>query len=125
MKITLILIIAFILTGCGSQNGKLKIFVLKDSTDDKYFISDSVNIIFRSGQISNAPLIAIDGVVLNYQENLDTITLPLKKRDIFTVDFLNKKSSPVIYGETAVHGAVIINTVGLKYATDTLYLDKD
>jgi hypothetical protein len=99
---------------------RLKIFLLKDTSNDKYFISDSIKTVFRKGYIGKSPLIAIDGMILNYQKNLDTIILPLKKHDITSLAFLNKKSSPVIYGANANSGAVIINTSGIQNLNDTL-----
>ncbi|MEO6454066.1 MAG: hypothetical protein ABIN97_08345 [Ginsengibacter sp.] len=90
--------------------GNPKIFVLKDISDDKYYLADSINRIFQKGYIAQSPLIAIDGVVFKYQRNLDTIMLPLLKKEIISIDFLNKKGSPFIYGAHADKGAIIIGT---------------
>jgi hypothetical protein len=116
MKSTLIIVTLFCLISCG----KPKIFILRDANNDKYYLSDSVKIAFKKGYIEKAPLIAIDGVPFDYRKNLDTIVLPLKKNQITTIGFLNKKSSPVIYGADANNGAVVINTTTQpKYTSDT------
>jgi len=110
---------------CDYKSRGLKIFILKDTSNDKYFVSDSIKVFFRKGYIGKSPLIAIDGVVFNYQKDLDTIILPLTKSDITTLAFLNKKSSPVIYGRNAVNGTIIINTVALQILNDSLRLSRE
>ena len=137
MKVTLILIIAFALAGCGKTRilvpknisddkyARLQIFVLKDTGETKYFISDSIKTFFRKGQIGRSPLIAIDGIVLNYQKNSDTIILSLRKSEITDVAYLNKKSSQFIYGENAISGAVIINTIFLQNLNDTIRVSSE
>jgi len=121
MKSKLIISCLFILASCG----KPKMFVLKDSGKDKYYLSDSIKIAFRKGFIKKAPLIAIDGVPSDYQLNLDTIILPLMKNQITAIGFVNKGSSSIIYGADAGNGAVVINTTALpKYTTDTAGSEK-
>jgi hypothetical protein len=66
-------------------------FVLKDSGKDKYYLSDSIKIAFKKGYIKKSPLIAIDGVPFDYRKNLDTITVPLHKNQITSIDFLTRK----------------------------------
>ena len=117
MKGKLIIFTFFALASCAKPN----VFVLEDAGNDKYYLSDSIKIAFRKGYIQRSPLIAIGGVPFNYQKNLDTIILPLKKNQITSIDFLDKKSSLVIYGAKADNGAVIINTTALQeYISDTV-----
>ena len=117
MKIKLIILASFILASCG----KPKVFVLSDSGNDKYYLSDSIKNAFELGYIKKSPLIAIDGVSFEYQKNLDTIELPLVKNQISVIEFLNHESSPSLYGENANNGAVIINTTALpQYISDTI-----
>lgn len=132
MKAAIIFIVFFAIAGCGRRktiasndvsihkSATLKVFVLKDSSEDKYFLSDSIKGIFKNGYIGETPLIAIDGIIFNYEQKLDTIILPLKKSEITVVSFLNKKSSPVIYGANAISGAVVINTIALRKPKDSL-----
>lgn len=121
MKGKLVISTLLALVSCG----KPKVFVLKDSDNEKYYLSDSIKIAFKKGYIWKSPLIAIDGVPLDYQKNLDTIFLQLKKNQITSINFLNEKSSPVIYGVDADNGAVVINTTALpKYTTDTVRAEK-
>ena len=132
MKVTFVLVIFFALASCGrtkifapkdigdDKYERLKIFVLDDTSKNKYFLSDSIKAIFRKGQIGWSPLIEIDGVVFNYQKNLDTIILSLKKNEITGVAYLSKKSSPFIYGKNAISGAVIVNTIALQNFNDTI-----
>lgn len=89
---------------------KSKIFLLDNEDDSMYYLVDKIKIAFQSEQIANTPLIAIDGVPLEYDKALNTIILPLKKEEITDVTILNKNSSPVIYGKEEIYGAVIIST---------------
>lgn len=121
MKSKLIILLSFVLASCG----RLKTFVLKDPGNDKYYLSDSIKIAYKKGYVEKSPLIAIDGVPFDYQKNLDTVILPLQKNQITSIDFLNKKSSPAIYGANADNGAVIINTIALpKYTSDTIQTER-
>ena len=105
--------------------GKPKVFVLKDHDNYKFYLSDSVTRAFKKGYIDKAPLIAIDGVPFSYHKNLDTIILPLTKSQITSINFINKESSPVIYGADADNGVVVINTTTLpKYTTDTVRTER-
>jgi hypothetical protein len=88
--------------------------LLKDHGASKFYLNDSVKVAYENGTIINSPLIAIDGIVYQYNKNQDTIYLPLNKIDISSIDFLNKNSSSVIYGKKETNGAIIINTIHLK-----------
>lgn len=89
---------------------KSKIFLLENEYDSMYYLVDKIKTAFQSEQITNTPLIAIDGVPFEYDKTLNTIILPLKKEEITDVSILNKESSPVIYGKDEIYGAVIITT---------------
>lgn len=111
---TTFILISLILSSCS----KPTIFVLQDKDEDiRYYVSDSVKIAFRNEAVNKTPLIAIDGVVLEYDKKADTVKLPLKKSDIGFMSILHKNSSSVIYGPEAVNGAIIINTVNLNRTT--------
>ncbi|TRX20534.1 hypothetical protein FNW25_13700 [Flavobacterium franklandianum] len=89
---------------------KSKIFLLGNEDDSMYYLVDIIKTAFQSEQIANTPLIAIDGVLFEYDKALNTIFLPLKKEEITDVTILNKNSSPVIYGKDEIYGAIIIST---------------
>lgn len=89
---------------------KFKIFLLENEDDAMYFMVDRIKTAIEGNRIANAPLIAIDGVPFEYDKTQNTIFLPLKKVDITDVSILNQKSSPVIYGENEIYGAIIIST---------------
>ena len=98
----------------------LKYLFLKTLKNTNIFYLIPLKQFFKNGYSDKSPLIVIDGIVFNYQKNLDTIILPLKKNEITVVSFLNKKSSSVIYGANAISGAVIINTIALRNSKDNL-----
>jgi hypothetical protein len=105
--------------------GKPKVFVLGDSDNNRYYLSDSIKKVYKKGYINKAPLIAIDGVPFDYQANSDTIMLPLKKNQITDIGFINKNSSSIIYGADANNGAVVLITTALpQYTTDTIRIEK-
>ena len=95
MKRTLLFFAFTILFGCSNPHA----FVLNDTEENKYFVSESVNEAFHKNQIDTSPLIVIDGIPFNYDKKQDTILLPIKKSDIISLDFLNKNSSRIIYNE--------------------------
>lgn len=120
MKKLLFIIILCILTSCAIKqlttrnNSKHYVFLLKDNDVSKFYLNDSVKGAYEKGTLINSPIIAIDGIVYQYNKNQDTIFLPLTKIDISSITFLDKYSSPVIYGKKETNGAIIINTIHLK-----------
>lgn len=113
------LILIFTFLGCAKQltteNNKQYVFLLADSDDDsRFYFIESVNKAYKEGVFINSPLIAIDGVIFNYKKNLDTIVLPLKRKDLISTQLLGKNSSSVIYGKKEKNGAIIVNTSQLK-----------
>nr|WP_315221153.1 hypothetical protein [uncultured Flavobacterium sp.] len=106
MKQILIILFFTILTGCSNP----KVFVLNDTTENRYFVSASVGNAFEKDQIGSSPIIVIDGIPFRYDKKQDTILLPLKKSDIGNLNFLNINSSRIIYNEKENDGAVIITT---------------
>lgn len=106
------------LISCSSPQNK---FVLEDTGEDKFYLSDSIKKLLEKGYIDKSPLLVIDGVEFKYDTSLTTIILPLKKKEITAIEFINKKSSHIIYGENADNGAVVINTIELhKHRPDTV-----
>jgi len=120
MKKILFIILISLLAGCStkhltySNNGKQHVFLLRDNDVSKFHLIDSVKSAYKTGTIINSPLIAIDGIVFQYNKSQDTIYLPIKKLDIRAIEYLDKNSSPIIYGKNETNGAIIINTVSLK-----------
>ena len=118
MRYKLIIVLALFTVSCQSLP---KTFVLKDPEPDKFYLADSIASKYKNKIIGNAPLIAIDGTEFPYRSNLDTIVLPLYKKDITAIVFLDKESSRFIYGKNGSDGSVIINTIALQqYGTDTI-----
>lgn len=89
---------------------KSKIFLLENEDELKYYLVDKLKTAFEKNQINESPLIAIDGVPFEYDKNLNSIVLPLKKEIITDVTIMHKDSSHVIYGENEINGAIIITT---------------
>ncbi|PTS90242.1 hypothetical protein DBR27_21860, partial [Flavobacterium sp. HMWF030] len=93
MKQTLTILSSTIFLGCSNPHT----FVLNDTKQNKYFVSESINQAFEKNEIDRSPLIVINGIPFRYNKDEDTIVLPLKKSDIISLDFLNKNSSRIIY----------------------------
>ncbi|MCR4032822.1 MULTISPECIES: hypothetical protein [Flavobacterium] len=104
MKHILLILFALIAIGCS----KPKTFLLNDNEKNKYYVSEFVNTVFEKDLIESSPLIVINGIPFKYNKSKDTILLPLKKSDIFSLDFVNKNSSRIIYNEKENDGAIII-----------------
>lgn len=113
-------IIIFTFCDCAKQlaieSNKQYVFLLNDSNEEsRFYFNESVKKTYKEGVFINSPLVAIDGVIFNYKKSLDTIILPLKKKDITNTQLLGKDGSSVIYGKEGKNGAIIINTTQLKY----------
>ncbi|WP_369753630.1 hypothetical protein AB3G34_05010 [Flavobacterium sp. WC2409] len=106
MKQFLTLIIAISFLSCSNR----KVFVLKDANSEKFYLSDSINFRIDAGQLTSSPLIVIDGIPLKYKNELDTVYLPIEKKDVYLLTFLGKKTASVIYGENGKKGVVLIST---------------
>ncbi|MFH6944974.1 hypothetical protein [Flavobacterium sp. FlaQc-50] len=106
MKQILILFTLLVIIGCSKDT----IFVLKDTDNQKYYLSDSIRKIAQNNQISLSPIIIIDGIPIKYDIEKDTVFLPLQKKDLYQILFLNKRSATVIYGSQGGRGAIIITT---------------
>ena len=63
-----------------------KTFVIEEKNDDKFFLNQEVKRGYSDGILSKNPLIIINGEVFKYDENLDTIKIPLKKSRIESVN---------------------------------------
>jgi hypothetical protein len=106
MKQILLLLIIIMIFGCTKKT----FFVLKDTDNQKYYLSDSIHKIAQNNQISLSPIIIIDGIPIKYDIEKDTVFLPLQKKDLYQISFLNKRSATVIYGSQGDRGAIIITT---------------
>ena len=104
MKRALTILSSAIFLGCSNPHT----FVLNDTKQNQYFVSESINQAFEKNEIDRSPLIVINGIPFRYNKDQDTIILPLKKSDIISLDFLNKNSSRIIYNEKENDGAIII-----------------
>lgn len=107
----LLLFLSLIMIGCSHP----KTFVLKDTSENKYFVSELVNKAYKENQIEKSPLIVINGIPFEYDKNQDSVFLPLKKSDIISLDFLNINSSRIIYNEKENGGAIIITAKTSKH----------
>lgn len=105
MKHYFAILLTIIIAGCSHP----KVFILNESSNEnKYFVSESVGLAFKKNQIKENPLVVINGIPFKYDKRQDTITLPLKRSDIISLDFLNINSSRIIYNEKENDGAIII-----------------
>ncbi|MCP2028145.1 hypothetical protein L1276_003313 [Flavobacterium sp. HSC-32F16] len=106
MKKASLIIISTIIIGCSNP----RVFILDDTKENKYFVSEFINNAFEENQIDKSPLIVINGKPFRYNKNQDTILLPLKKSNIKSLEFLNQNSSRIIYNEKENDGTIIITT---------------
>jgi hypothetical protein len=106
MKKIIFLLFISCLFGCKPQR-----FLLEDSGNDSLYLSDSIHKIFKAGKISKKPIILIDGTLFNYNENIQTVKLDLKRKDIQYISYLDIKAAQQLYGtKYGKKGVVIIET---------------
>jgi hypothetical protein len=106
MKQAFLILWSTLLIGCANP----RTFVLQDSAQNSYTVSQSINDAFEKDQIDQSPLIVINGTPFPYNKKQDTILLPFKKSDLISLEFVNKNSSRIIYNEKENDGAIIITT---------------
>lgn len=116
MKKILYVIFACLIISCSTQktvvesNSIQHTFLLEDNDSFRFQLIDAIKTAYSERNFINSPVIAIDGIIFKYNKSKDTIVLPLKKKDITNIIYLNKESSPAIYGKKETNGAIIINT---------------
>ncbi|RKS92709.1 hypothetical protein BC952_2624 [Flavobacterium limicola] len=117
-KITLSIFLFFVFGCAAKKHGNIHlkeyVFILNENDASKFYFIKTVKDAYNEGAFVNSPIVAIDGIVLEYKKDLDTIVLPLKKHEITNVQLLHKNSSSAIYGKRKNNGAIIINTINLK-----------
>ena len=121
MKENIFFICLILLIGCNTPS---KIFVLDDIGKDKYYLTDSLQVLVKKRH--HPPLIVINGRQFKYQQNTDTIQLPIKKKNISNITFLSKKTGMVLFGKSGKSGVLVITIAQAdkSYVTDTTKNDK-
>ena len=116
MKKMLFAILACVILSCSIQkkivesNSKEHTFLLQDNDSLKFQLVEAIKTTYVEKSFINSPVVAIDGIIFKYNKAQDTIVLPLKKKDITNIIYLDKGSSSAIYGKKETNGAIIINT---------------
>lgn len=106
MKLAFLLLCSAFAISCSNP----RTFVLDDTIQNSYSVSQSILNALEKDQIDNSPLIVINGTPLAYNKKQDTVILPFKKSDLISLEFVNKNSSRIIYNEKENDGAIIITT---------------
>ncbi|TLX73740.1 hypothetical protein E9993_14880 [Labilibacter sediminis] len=102
MKNLLLIITLGFLTSCTSTR-----YFLNDENQDKKYLVNYIKDL--DGEITEKPLIIIDGFAYDY-ESLKVNKIPLSKDEIHKLDYLSKDSKGAIniYGERGKNGVVLI-----------------
>ncbi len=85
-------------------------YILKDSGKDKKFLIETIKEMHQNGQISQKPILVIDGVPLRFEKELKEKKLSLTKDNIEKIQLLKKEIGIKIYGEFAQGGVLVITT---------------
>lgn len=104
-KITLLLILAFLINSCSSNR-----YLLTDKGNEKNYLSKTIKEKSKSGEISTKPLIVVDGVPYRHNMELKNKKLDLSKDEISTINVLKHDAGIAIYGHYADGGVLIITT---------------
>ena len=73
--------------------------MLQDNDSLKFQLVEAIKTTYVEKSFINSPVVAIDGIIFKYNKAQDTIVLPLKKKDITNIIYLDKGSSSAIYGK--------------------------
>jgi len=114
------LIVTILFYGCSSNR-----YLLTDSGKDKTFLIASIKELAKKGEISQKPLIVVDGIPYRFDVELKDKRLPLSKKDIQQVDRLKEEVGMKIYGAYAKGGVLLITTKSYSIKkTQSADLDK-
>lgn len=106
MKKIILLFTLITVIGCSKD----KIFLLTNTDNQKYYLSDSILKIIKTDQISATPIIIIDAKPFEYDTEKDTVFIPIEKKDLHQISFLNQQTAVMLFGPRGDRGAVVIMT---------------
>lgn len=88
-------------------------YELLENGNEKFYLTDSISKLAKSGLITEHPIVVIDGKPFRY-EDLKKQKLPLSKIAIETITPIDKEKGISIYGTYGEAGVIIITTSKTK-----------
>lgn len=113
-----LLILAILISGCTGNR-----YLLSDKGKDKRFLIDAIKEASKTGEMSQKPMIVIDGIPYRYDKELKNKRLQLTKNDIKQIDKVKKDVGIKIYGDAAKEGLLLITTKS-NFNKDSKSIDK-
>lgn len=94
------------IVGCSTNR-----YVLTDNNTDRKYLKEYINKLAKEGEISNKPLVVVDGLAYSYRY-LKTEKLQINKADINKIEVLPKNNEKAIkiFGEKGRNGTLLIST---------------
>jgi hypothetical protein len=99
------LILLFLTSGCANNR-----YLLIDIGKDRRFLVAAIDKAAKTGEISQKPMIVVDGIPYRYDKELKNNRLQLGKKDIKQIDIVKKDVAIKIYGDEAKSGLLLITT---------------
>lgn len=100
-----LLILMFLISGCTGNR-----YLLSDKGKDKRFLLEAIKEASKTGEMSQKPMIIVDGIPYRYDKELKNKRLQLTKNDIKQIDRVKKEVGIKIYGDDAKEGLLLITT---------------
>lgn len=107
-----------VLSSCSSNR-----YLLDDIEPESSFLSDFIEELSITGEITKHPMLVIDGKPKRWDKELKEEKLDLKREQIASVKVMEQRKATQIYGEPAKLGVLLIKTKNKVYE-DNLPFDK-
>ncbi|MDQ6469061.1 hypothetical protein RB619_00310 [Flavobacterium sp. LHD-80] len=89
-------------------------YELSDEGKDKFYLSDSIAKLAKTGKITAQPIVVVDGIPHRFQD-LEKEKLALSKIEIAKIIPIDKQKGISIYGNYGEAGVLIITTNRSSY----------
>ncbi|MRX67531.1 hypothetical protein SAMN06265349_1011222 [Flavobacterium resistens] len=84
-------------------------YELSDKGKDKFYLSDSISNLAKTGKITVQPIVVVDGIPHRFQD-LEKEKLVLSKMEISKIIAMDKQKGISIYGTYGEAGVLIVTT---------------
>ncbi len=108
------LVLVLLFSGLSSSE---KYLLQKNGSDEELLVR-VIKELAERGDISEKPLVVLDGVPYRYEVELKDARLPIKSEDVAKIQVIDYEMGMQIYGEYASGGVLLITTKSFEQEQD-------